>query len=224
VRVVGTAFSVGMNDDQVDVAVSEGRVLVDLPNGQSRMVSAGERLMFDRAKSDLHQSGLTGDDKTEMADLGVPVVLAEAPKKPVVAVAAKGPIAAPSPTPSPMPVPEPAAQPVAAVPVEAKPEPVAVAAKPDGLAGLSAEAGRMRQLEKQFPASGCNETELVRYELYLEERDDADPYAIEYVRILRARCFLKLKRRVEAENEYRRYLEEFPKGMFKDEAREYGPR
>ncbi len=217
VRVVGTAFSVGMTDDHVDVAVSEGRVLVDLPNNQSRMVSAGERVQIDRAQPEMRSAGLTLADKDEMAELGVPVVLAEAPKaKPV--VVARGPVAAPVPAPVPAPQPE-----VVVVPVPAKPDPEpAVSVRRPEIVGFTAEVTRMRQIEHRHLGSGnaCQEDLLVLQE-YLEEAED--PLARQYARVLRARCLLRLSRRVEAESEYRRYIEEFPKGQFKDEAHEYLP-
>ena len=47
VNVVGTVFGVTNDAEQVEVSVSEGKVRVELPDGQSVFVEAGQRLRFD---------------------------------------------------------------------------------------------------------------------------------------------------------------------------------
>lgn len=47
VHVVGTVFSVSETSDGTEVAVSEGRVRVDLPNDEEEFVDAGQRLRVD---------------------------------------------------------------------------------------------------------------------------------------------------------------------------------
>jgi hypothetical protein len=47
VNVVGTVFGVTNDAEQVEVSVSEGRVRVELPSGESVMVEPGQRLRFD---------------------------------------------------------------------------------------------------------------------------------------------------------------------------------
>ncbi|MFO0598579.1 MAG: FecR domain-containing protein [Myxococcaceae bacterium] len=47
VQVIGTVFGVTNDSDVVEVSVSEGRVRVELPNGEQAFVDAGQRLRFD---------------------------------------------------------------------------------------------------------------------------------------------------------------------------------
>jgi len=47
VQVVGTVFGVANDADVVEVSVSEGRVRVELPNGEAAFVEPGQRLRFD---------------------------------------------------------------------------------------------------------------------------------------------------------------------------------
>ena len=121
VRVVGTAFTVGISEGSIDVAVAEGRVLVEFPDGQAKPVSAGERLSMDRSKpielEGLKPQALTNSDRTDLADLGVAVALAEAPK-PARPVNPKPVVVAPVP----------AAVPVATPAKPTEPQPLAVAA------------------------------------------------------------------------------------------------
>lgn len=72
VHVVGTIFGVAREADAVEVAVTEGQVRVELSNGESVVVSPGERLRIDARTERTKRLALTGSlqrELTEVADL-----------------------------------------------------------------------------------------------------------------------------------------------------------
>lgn len=72
VHVVGTVFGVSREAEVVEVAVSQGKVRVELPNGDSTFVSPGERLRFDARSEKARRLKLTTSltrELTEVADL-----------------------------------------------------------------------------------------------------------------------------------------------------------
>jgi FecR protein len=77
VRVVGTTFSVSTTRDGVEVAVSEGRVLVEPPRGETMVVEPGQRVRFDTQKWKPSQGALSSSQQQELSE-----VLAVAPVEP----------------------------------------------------------------------------------------------------------------------------------------------
>lgn len=69
VRVVGTVFAVRNRGDGVEVAVSEGQVQVELPDGATLPVSAGERLRLDAKAERARRLGLTRAQQAELSAL-----------------------------------------------------------------------------------------------------------------------------------------------------------
>lgn len=77
VRVVGTTFSVSTTREGVEVAVSEGRVLVEPPRGETMVVEPGQRVRFDTQKWKSSQGPLSPSQQQELSE-----VLAVAPMEP----------------------------------------------------------------------------------------------------------------------------------------------
>ncbi|MBI5548903.1 MAG: FecR domain-containing protein [Deltaproteobacteria bacterium] len=226
VRVVGTAFTVGLTEGRIDVAVAEGKVLVELPDGTDKPVRAGERLLIDRARSETLPSGLTQVDRSELGDLGVEVALAEVkkprptmPRQPVAVVDA-APL--PPPTPAPEPVASPAADPLGLKPLPAQPlsqeKP-----QPEPLRGLTSTEGRMNQFDYAADKGRCAEY-IEKLENDLEDiHEDQDLNFRERAWVFLARCYRGAANDVKATWAYRHYLDEFPKGKHADEARRFLP-
>jgi len=232
VRVVGTAFSVGLSEGSIDVAVAEGRVLVELADGQVKPVSAGERLSMDRSKpielDDLKPASLTTSDRTELAELGVQVALAEAPK-PLRPIAAPRPPVVVAAAPVPAPVPEPAAAP-AAVPASANEwasAPMQPSApresvlhprrKPEALRPISPLDQMMDEADFAAKNGHCHDW-INRFTSDLEDNTD-DLNFRERALIYIARCYKAMDDGAKADVAYRKYLGEFGHAAHSDEAR-----
>ncbi len=71
VHVVGTAFTVSSTPTEVEVAVGEGAVRVETELGESRRVSAGQRLRFDREGIRTRPGALLAWHEAELAKLGI---------------------------------------------------------------------------------------------------------------------------------------------------------
>jgi hypothetical protein len=218
IKVVGTAFSVGVGDKEVDLAVAEGKVLFELADGKDLAVRSGERVVLDRVSGEVRQTALAQSDKAEMAELGVEVALA-APLKP-------------KPTPKGL-APVPLPGPVAAAPVQPPPEPVATAPvlpepppveptterplrlhpkpKPAEIHEVPGEVQFLHEFEQAIASGNCANY-LPRSEEYLDIPLGDQKVDREEALILRARCFAKLGQMFEADQAFRRYLREFASG------------
>jgi ferric-dicitrate binding protein FerR (iron transport regulator) len=134
VTVVGTVFSVTSSRDAVEVAVSEGRVSVEAPEGLPQFVNAGQRVQFETRHWRSSRTALSPAEKKELQGL----TQAAAAPQPVAATvhAAAVPAnggAARTPTmdelvPLPAPEKKTSSAAIAAAPEPAFEEPVAVAA------------------------------------------------------------------------------------------------
>ncbi len=69
VNVVGTVFGVTNDSEKVEVSVSEGRVRVELPSGESVFVEPGQRLRFDSKTQRSKRLGLTAVTERELSEL-----------------------------------------------------------------------------------------------------------------------------------------------------------
>lgn len=69
VHVVGTVFAVSNSGDAMEVAVSEGRVKVDLPSGGALMVGAGQRIRLDTRSEKPQRLKLTQSLERELSEL-----------------------------------------------------------------------------------------------------------------------------------------------------------
>jgi hypothetical protein len=69
VHVVGTVFSVSNSGDATEVAVSEGKVRVELPNGDALMVAAGQRMRLDSRSQKPQRLKLTKALDRELSEL-----------------------------------------------------------------------------------------------------------------------------------------------------------
>jgi len=69
VHVVGTVFSVSNTGDAMEVAVSEGKVRVELPNGDALMVAAGQRMRLDSRSQKPQRLKLTPGLERELSEL-----------------------------------------------------------------------------------------------------------------------------------------------------------
>lgn len=234
VRVVGTAFTVGLSDGSIDVAVAEGRVLVELPDGQVKPVSAGERLSMDRTKpfalDELKPQALTSSDRAEIGELGVQVAVAEAAR--AVRPASTKPVVAPAPIPTPAPVATPAKP--------AEPEPVAIAApqtqpeepspawknrlKNRPLRPKSTFETLVDMYEEASNAGRCGE-KLQNFVAFLEEPGEgpADQPARAKAACLVARCYKGLDDGLLADKYYRMCRTLDPMGPLSPEARKNLP-
>jgi len=225
VRVVGTAFSVAVVAQGVEVSVVEGAVAVELASGRSERVAARERVLVE-ASGQVARRATEEDEARAFVELGLaapvsaqrPVASApktevrEPPGQPVrqpARVSQQGAVLAPPPSP-PVPVgpPEPLARTPAAIPEAPPPE--------QKLEPVPVEEFRLRQAERAIGSGDCGRF-LGMLAEYLEEAQS--PAGRERARITRARCFDDLVMPMEADAEYRRYLREFPNGRFAPEAR-----
>lgn len=69
VNVVGTVFGVSNDAEQVEIAVSEGRVRVELPSGETLHVDAGQRLRFEAKSQRLKRLKLSAGNERELSEL-----------------------------------------------------------------------------------------------------------------------------------------------------------
>ena len=126
VHVVGTVFAVSNSGDAMEVAVAEGKVKVDLPNGDAVMVGAGQRIRLDTRSEKPQRLKLTQSLERELSELTEVADATSAIEKQVVVGAVGG-----KPTTPPM---------------------VAAKGAPRGLPRLSADEAQRRQVEVQAPA------------------------------------------------------------------------
>jgi RNA polymerase sigma-70 factor (ECF subfamily) len=211
VRVVGTAFSVGLSDGEVDVAVVEGKVSVELPDGRTRLVKAGERTVLDRKANSLSGRGLQESDREEFAGLEVELPLGSRPRavaRPPAAAPPVPAVAAPAPLP-------PAAPPqvAAPAPAPARPSPESTS---EGLAPVPIEVQLLRRAEQARVDGRCGLFQEMLAN-FLEEPGETE--GREQARWLRASCFAASGQPIDADAEFRRYLREFPDGPHAEEAR-----
>lgn len=69
VQVVGTVFGVANDADVVEVSVSEGKVRVELPNGEEAFVEPGQRLRFDSRTQKVKQLKVTSAMEKQLAEV-----------------------------------------------------------------------------------------------------------------------------------------------------------
>jgi hypothetical protein len=79
VTVVGTAFSVTSSHDAVEVAVADGRVSVETPEGLPQFVNAGQRVQFETRHWRSSRGALPAAEKKELAALTLSVADVPAP-------------------------------------------------------------------------------------------------------------------------------------------------
>ncbi|HEY3445391.1 MAG TPA: FecR domain-containing protein [Myxococcales bacterium] len=235
VRVIGTAFTVGLNEGSIEVAVAEGRVVVEMEDGQVTPVSAGERLSMDRSKpielKDLKPLPLTASDRSELNELGVQVALAEA-TKPLRPASPRPAVAAPVPTPAPVPVATPAKpaepEPVAAAsprPTEPRPSLLHPPRKPAELESKTQFETLVDMFEDATNKGHCTER-LEKFVFFLEEPEEEMVQVAVRAKAtcLVARCYQGLDEGVLADKYYRKCLELQPGGPFSQEARQHLPK
>ncbi len=240
VSVVGTVFSVEHAAHGVAVAVLEGKVRVEAEGQPPRFVSAGERVELREGERALRPRPLSAQDRQAFQALGAP--LPPAPKVPAGAassavapvpaveeaatvVPASGsspPLEEPGSGPTPLPVPP---EPVVQRPVAPSPAGVGDASVPPlewtpGKSGMAlpraSEERFLQHARAQLHAPTCENflaglAELAERSTTHEVREQA--------RYLRARCFEERLAPQDAAAEYRRYLREYPRGRYVDEAR-----
>lgn len=209
VRVVGTAFTVGSSEREVEVVVGEGTVMVEPPRGESLLLRAGQRMRFERERWRARSSGLAASHRAEFSALGVSV---EEPRMRPAASAAP-PVAKLEPPPTPEVPPAPAPDEKT---VEIDSPPLVNARKGDPDFPEDIEGLFLRRAEQALVSGGCGNYLLGLTEI-LESPERPDRR--ERARILRARCFDDRLMPLEAEREYQLYLEEFPNGRWALEAR-----
>ncbi len=69
VFVVGTVFGVENTADAVEISVTEGKVRVEMPNGDTTFVEPGQRLRFDTRTENLKHLKVTPDEKRELNEV-----------------------------------------------------------------------------------------------------------------------------------------------------------
>lgn len=69
VKVIGTVFGVMNDSEQVEVSVTEGKVRVELPNGESVFVEPGQRLRFDSKTQRSRSLKLTAANERELSEV-----------------------------------------------------------------------------------------------------------------------------------------------------------
>ncbi len=96
VNVIGTVFGVMNDAEQVEVSVTEGRVRVELPTGESVFVEPGQRLRFDTKTQKSRRLKLTATNERELAEVtAVGDAASSVEKRSVVAAVGGAPSAPP---------------------------------------------------------------------------------------------------------------------------------
>jgi hypothetical protein len=247
VHVVGTAFRVERQPEQVTVAVARGRVRIESEAQPPRFVEAGERRVTGVGGALIAEGRLTPGDTEAFAPLGLPL------ERPLEVSAGGGPATdAVQPAPAP-PAPKRKQVPTRRRGVEPAPSPKDPALAPSprtvprsALAGSMALTGsedspaspptplpdppeRTGNSGFPFTAEGpflqqamesLEDGTCPRYLPGLGEVAEWSPdrSAREAARIFRARCFDIQRVHLRAKLEYRRYLEQHPFGRFAAEA------
>jgi ferric-dicitrate binding protein FerR (iron transport regulator) len=226
--VVGTVFSVERTERGAVVAVLEGKVRVETEGQPPRFVGAGERLEVRTGQPAHKAQPLSAKDRLAFQDLKQPPAESTPParptpeKTPASTAAGKpsdteatGSETAPSPVPtSPEPV-------EAVVTTPSTSAPGAQSSGQDGATWSPPEPGTadarfLWSAREQLDAKTCESflvglAEIADHSRVREFREQA--------RYLRARCFAERLAKAEEEAEYRRYLQEFPKGRYVREAK-----
>lgn len=248
VNVVGTVFGVVNEAGVVEVSVAEGKVRVELPNGESTLVESGQRLRYNSKTQRAKQVKLSASEERELTTFEVdavppsvgergrqgdlprlspseararqvsaPVQTAgeskEAREEPMQEARTELVVEAPEHSSA-----RPAGQeaPPASQPGEWLTLP-AVKGPPSKLMPKDLEMLFIQRAEEAIPKGNCE-----RFMLGLEDlaQDTQRSQRSEWARVLRARCFDAQLRPRQAMNEYRKYLEEYPRGGFSMEARQ----
>jgi hypothetical protein len=95
VNVVGTVFGVTNDAGQVEVAVSEGRVRVELPSGEATVVDAGQRLRFEAKTQRMKRLRLSPANERELSEVAAVADAATSVEQRAVVPAAGGKPSAP---------------------------------------------------------------------------------------------------------------------------------
>lgn len=219
VHVVGTVFSVTrMSGREVEVAVAEGKVRVELPSGGERFVEGGERLVV-RGR-DARLGALSSRDREEFKPWGykpLPPAPMPATERRKVLEPAPAPVAEVMPEPAPSPPEEPTPPPVAVQSVTPEPaRPEAAVPRAQRKLPTTMEEIFLKRAEDALRFGTCEQYLLGLAEL-VEQAEE--PAVKSKARILRARCYDDRLMPEEARREYRRYLQEAPAGEFAAEAR-----
>ncbi len=233
VRVVGTAFRVNRSGEGIEVSVAEGKVQVEPREGETRMLVAGERAVLDAKGAWVRTTALDGEDGRAFEALGVHVevavpkaavpTVAERPvppretKKKATRVPPRGSALAEAVQDEGPPAHEEWATP------EFKKGPIAAARAP-GLAERAKASGLPVTAEGLFLQRAGESLKQGRCGSFLPGLQDVvevseDVAARERARILKARCHDERLEPILAEREYRKYLEDFPRGRHAAEAR-----
>lgn len=95
VNVVGTIFGVTNDAEQVEVAVSDGRVRVELPSGETLLVDAGQRLRFEAKSQRTKRLKLSARNERELSELAAVADATSSVEQRAVVPAAGGKISPP---------------------------------------------------------------------------------------------------------------------------------
>jgi hypothetical protein len=95
VNVVGTVFGVTNDAEQVEVSVTEGKVRVELPTGESLFVEPGQRLRFDSKTQRSKTLKLTVANERELSEITAVADATTSVEKRAVVAAVGGPPSAP---------------------------------------------------------------------------------------------------------------------------------
>jgi hypothetical protein len=95
VNVIGTVFGVLNDSEQVEVTVSEGKVRVELPDGESVFVEPGQRFRFDSKTQKAKTLKLTAANERELAEVAAVADATTSVEKQTVVAAVGGSPSAP---------------------------------------------------------------------------------------------------------------------------------
>ncbi|MDP2275729.1 MAG: FecR domain-containing protein [Archangium sp.] len=95
VNVIGTVFGVMNDSEQVEVTVTEGRVRVELPTGESVFVEPGQRLRFDSKTQRSKTLKLTAANERELSEVAAVADATTSVEQRAVVAAVGGPPSSP---------------------------------------------------------------------------------------------------------------------------------